>query len=719
MKKFYFFTMFMLLGLSVSAQQYGLKEIVNGVFNPRSIKPMISSANGLHYYQMNDESSAVIKYDYATGNVVDTLFSTKKARQCTFDTFQGFLVSPDEFKVLVYKDREQIYRHSFKANYYYHDVRRNLVRKLTENDSKQMIPTFSPDGKMLAYVADNNIWLAKFDFDTESQVTKDGEFNKIINGATDWVYEEEFGTTQLMEFSPDNTLLAFVKTDQSNVTEFSFQLFENKLYPDLYTYKYPKAGEKNSTVGCFVYDISAQTTRKMDVPLDDDGYMPRISFTKDETKLAIMTLNRNQNRFDMYFTNPRSTVSKLIMREESKYYIDSEFIKSIHFLPNQFTYISEKDGYSHIYLYGLSGSLQKQLTSGNFDVTSLYAVDSESGVVYYQAADESPLKRSIYKTSIDKGVTTKLSSNSGFNNAMFSNNAKFYVNHWSNTTTPKLTTMHDSSGKLLRTLQDNQDVAQKVVQANFPTKEFITLPAADGRIQLNGWMLKPNSFDASKKYPVVLIQYSGPNSQQVLDRFEIDWYYALAEEGFIVVSVDGRGTGARGETFRKQTYLNLGLIESDDQVAAARYLTSLPYIDSNKIGIWGWSYGGYNVLMSMSRGNGIFKAGVAIAPVTDWRFYDTVYTERFMRTPQQNATGYDKGSAVKLAPDLQGSLLLVQGTSDDNVHLQNTMEYSRALIKADKHFDMFIFPDKNHFINEGNSRMYLYNKVIDYYKNNL
>ena len=719
MKKFYLLSVLMLFGVSLYAQQYGLKEIVDGVYSPKGIKAMTSSVDGLHYYQMNDKNNAVVKFDYATGNIVDTLFSTEKARQCTFDTFQGFLVSPDEFRVIVYKDKEQIYRHSFKANYYYHDVRRNLVRKLTENDSKQMIPTFSPDGKMLAYVIDNNIWISKFDFDTELRITNDGKFNKIINGATDWVYEEEFGVTSLMDFSPDNNLLAFVKTNESEVREFSFQSFEKSLYPDSYTYKYPKAGEKNSSVACFVYDIDAQTTREMVVPLDDDGYMPRISFTPDATKLAVMTLNRNQNKFDLYFTNPRSTVSKLILRDENKFYIDSDFLKSIHFMQNQFTYISEKDGFSHIYIYGNSGSLQKQLTTGNFDVTNLLAVDSSTGTVFYQAADESPLQRNIYKTTIDKGVTTKLSSNSGYNSATFSSNGKFYTNNWSNTVTPTIITMHNSSGKLLRTLQDNNEVAQRVSQAHFPKKEFITLPAADGTTKLNGWILKPSTFTSSKKYPVVMIQYSGPNSQQVLDRFGIDWYYALAEQGFIIASVDGRGTGARGEAFRKQTYLNLGIIESDDQVAAARYFGSLPYVDSENIGIWGWSYGGYNVLMSMSRGNGIFKAGVAIAPVTDWKFYDSVYTERFMRTPQQNAAGYESSSAVGLAQKLQGNLLLIHGTTDDNVHVQNTMEYTRALIKADKQFDMFIFPDKNHFIAGENSRMYLYNKVINFYKKNL
>ncbi len=719
MKKIWILAVLLIVSFSLSAQQYGLKEIVDGVYSPKGVKPMVSSADGMHYYQMNDRSNAVVKFEYATGNVVDTLFSTEKARQCTFDTFQGFLVSPDEFRVIVYKDREQIYRHSFKANYYYHDVRRNLVRKLSENDSKQMIPTFSPDGKMLVYVIDNNIWLAKFDFNTELQVTNDGAFNKIINGATDWVYEEEFAETRLMEFSPDNKLLAFVKTNESDVKEFSFQTYEGELYPGSYTYKYPKAGEKNSRVACYVYDINAQTTRKMDVPLDEDGYIPRITFTTDAAQLAVMTLNRNQNRFDLYFTNPRSTVSKLILRDENKYYIDSDFLKSIHFLPNQFTYISEKDGYSHIYIYGNTGALQKQLTSGSFDVTSLLAVDPEAGAVFYQAANESPLQRSIYKTTIDKVVTTKLSSNSGYNAATFSNNGKYYINNWSNTATPTLITIHSSSGKLLRTLQDNQSVAQKAALANFPVKEFITVPAADGTTQLNGWMIKPSSFDATKRYPVVMIQYSGPNSQQVLDRYGIDWYYALAEQGYIIASVDGRGTGARGEAFRKQTYLNLGIIESDDQIAAANYFATLPYIDGERIGIWGWSYGGFNVLMSMSRGNGAFKAGVAIAPVTDWRFYDTVYTERFMRTPQQNAVGYDNGSAIKLADKLQGNLLLIHGTADDNVHVQNSAEYTRALIEADKHFDMFVFPDKNHFINEGNSRMYIYNKVINYYKNNL
>lgn len=719
MKRIFLFFCLACGTLLLQAQQYTLKELVEGRFSAKGIGQMESSADGMHYYQTDPENRAVIKYSYATGKAVDTLFNTRRARECTFDTFQGFLVSPDENRVLVYREREQIYRHSFKATYYYHDVRRNLVRKLTQNSSKQMIPTFSPDSKMLAYVADNNIWLAKFDFDTESQVTKDGEINKIINGSTDWVYEEEFGTTRLMEFSPDSKLLAFVRSDESQVREYQFQTFNRELYPGFYSYKYPKAGERNASVELRVFDIDSRTIRKMDLPLESDGYIPRITFTGNPDELVAMTLNRNQNRFDMYFVNPRSTVAKLVLREESNYYIDADLLNSIHFLSNRFTYLSEKEGYSQIYIYGFTGTLQKKLTTGQYDVTTLLAVDEQTQTLFYEAADESPLRRNVYRINIDKGQPQKLSVRQGYNQASFSNHGKFFVNRFSDTRTPPLITLHDATGKELRVLEDNGQLAAQLTAAQLPQKEFITVPAADGITQLNGWIIKPVRFDASRKYPVVMIQYSGPNSQQVLDRFGTDWYYALANEGFVVASVDGRGTGARGEAFRKQTYMNLGVMESDDQVAAGRYLASLPYVDGNRIGIWGWSYGGYNVLMSMSRGNGFFKAGVAIAPVTDWKFYDSVYTERFMRTPQQNAAGYADGSAISLASRLEGQLLLVHGMADDNVHFQNSVEYSRALIAAGKHFEMFFFPDKNHSIYGGNSRLYLYEKVIDFYRKNL
>ena len=705
--------------LTLSGQNYTLSEILDGKFRSKGVPSVTSSSDGLHYFQTDPLNTSVIKFSFATGEAVDTLFSTRTARNCDFDSFQGFLVSDDENRVLVFRDREQIYRRSFKANYYYHDVRRNLVRRLSEQPSKMMIPVFSPDSRMVAYVIDNNIWLTKFDFDTESQVTKDGELNSIINGATDWVYEEEFGETRLMEFSPDSRVLAFVRTDESAVREFSFQTFEEQMYPDYYSFKYPKAGYQNSTVDVRVFDIESRVIKVLDVPLEDDGYIPRIKFTNDPEQLGVMTLNRDQNRFDLYYSNPRSTVSRLVLREENKYFVDSEWLKSIYFMDDKFIYISERDGYSHIYVYGISGTLQKQLTTGSFDVTALLKVDSQTETVYYQASDESPLKRNIYKINISKGVPQKLSAKSGYNTAEFSENGKFYVHRHTDVSTPTLITLHDSNGKDIRVLEDNRETMNAVAKAVFPARENITVTAGDGVSQLNGWVLKPANFNTSKQYPVVLIQYSGPNSQQVLDRFNAAWYYALLNEDILVACVDGRGTGARGEEFRKSTYMNLGVYESDDQIAAARHLGSLPYIDAKRIGIWGWSYGGYNVLMSMSRGNAAFKTGVAIAPVTDWRFYDTVYTERFMRTPQQNMQGYVNGSPVELAGQLEGDLLLIHGTADDNVHFQNSVEYARELIKQDKHFDMFFFPDKDHSISGENTSMYLYNKVIRYFKEKL
>jgi dipeptidyl-peptidase-4 len=720
MKKIGWIALAALFLLPAAAKSDTLQDILSGKYAPRGVKAMVSSEDGLHYYQTDPARTAVIKYSIATGNVVDTLFSTRTARNCTFDTFEGFMVSDDEFRVLVYRDRERIYRRSFKADYYYYDVRRNYVRRLTEHPSKQMIPTFSPDGKMVAYVIDNNIYLTKFDFDTESQVTKDGVQDSIINGATDWVYEEEFGTTRLMEFSPDNSQLAFVRTDESAVREFSFQTYNEELYPGFYRFKYPKPGQANSKVECRVFDIASRVTRIMEVPLDEDGYIPRIAFTQDESQLAVMTLNRDQNRFDLYFVNPRSKVARLVLREENKSYVDSEWLNSIHFLKNQFVYISERNGYSHLYLYGLSGTLQKQLTTGNFDVTDLLAVDEQTRTVFYEVADESPLRRNIYKLSLDKGLPVKLSQQSGYNTVdFFSERGKYFIQRHTDDVTPPVITLHDGNGKLVRTLEDNSALKATLASARLPQREFITVPAADGVTQLNGWVLKPVNFNPAKKYPVVLIQYSGPNSQEVADRFEVDWCHAMAEKDILVACVDGRGTAARGEEFRKGTYMQLGIWESDDQVAAARYLASLPYVDAERIGIWGWSYGGYNVLMSMSRGNGIFKAGVAIAPVTDWRFYDSVYTERFMRTPQQNIDGYRNGSPLELANRLEGRLLLIHGTADDNVHFQNSIEYARALIEANKHFDQFFFPDQNHHLNVGNTRRYLYDKVISFFQEQL
>lgn len=715
MKKIYFILVAIMVVSAISGKTVSLKDITEGKFRPQGVRAVVSSSDRLHYFQSDLQNTQIIKYSYKTGFPVDTLFDIKKARECEIASFDGFLMSPDEKRILLYTNTERVYRRSFKAKYYYFDVRRNLIKELTNKVSKQMSPVFSKDGRMLAYVCDNNIWLSKFDYGTESQITKDGELGKIINGVTDWVYEEEFSVTTLMDFSPDNTMLAFVRFDETQVPVYSFQEYVNRLYPESVSFKYPKAGEPNSKVTCNIFDIEAKTTRRINIPGDNlIEYIPNIQFTPS-SGLAIFTLNRDQNNFNLYFADPHTTLSKLILNEKNERYINAEFFAATCFLDDQFVYLSEKDGYTHIYLYSSAGILQKQLTSGNYDVTDILACDNISKVIYYQAAEDSPLQRAIYRIDMAKGTKIKLSQKTGYNNAIFSSGGKYFINYWSDATTPTVITLNESSGKELRTLENNNSLSEALKSETLPRKEFMQVKGADGS-QLNAWMLKPTDFRSDKKYPLLMVQYSGPDSQEVLDRFNIDWVYFLATQGYIVACVDGRGTGARGQEFRKCTYLNLGIKESDDQIAAARYFGTLPYIDAANISIWGWSFGGYNVLMSMSRSKGVFKSGIAIAPVTDWRFYDSVYTERFMRTPQQNKTGYDNGSPIRLAPQLEGRLLLIHGSADDNVHFQNTIDYTSALIKADKQFDLFVFPDLNHSILGANNRNYLYTKIIDFLK---
>lgn len=715
MKKVCFVLLAILISTSFFAQTLNLKDITDGEYRAKGIASVTSSADGEFYFQADQSKTKIIKYSYKTGQPVETVFDIQTARDCTIPSFDGFIMSPDEYRLIVYTNSEPIYRRSFKADYYYFDIRRNMIRKLSDNKSKQMAPVFSRDGRMLAYVCDNNIWLSKFDYGTESQITKDGEIGKIINGATDWVYEEEFGVTSLMDFSPDNKLLSYIRFDETLVPEFAFQNYKQQLYPDFISFKYPKAGETNPKVTCNIFDIESKTIRSINFPANTSfEYIPKIEFTPT-SQLSIMTLNRDQNDFNMYFADPRTTIAKLILREQNDRYINYEFFNSIHFLGDQFTYISEKDGYSHIYIYSLTGVQQKQLTSGNYDVIEILACDPINKTVYYQAAEESPLQRAIYKVDILKGTKTKLSKKTGYNTASFSSNGKYFVNNWSNTINPAYITLNDASGKELRVLEDNKDLKNKLSTLGLARKEFITVKGADGT-SLNAWMLKPANFNPNKKYPLLMVQYSGPDSQEVLDRFNIDWVDYLTTLDYIVVAVDGRGTGARGQEFRKCTYMNLGIKESDDQIAAARYFGTLPYIDAANISIWGWSYGGYNVLMSLSRGKGVFKSGIAVAPVTDWRFYDSVYTERYMRTPQQNTSGYQNSSPTTLASSLSGRLLLIHGTADDNVHFQNTIEYTSALIKSNKQFELFVFPDQNHSIPGSHNRNYLYTKVIDFLK---
>lgn len=696
-----------------------LKEITDGKFRQvTAIGEMRSLPDGEFYTAMNKERNMIVKYAYRTGNAVDTLFNTAKARECTFKDFDGYEISNTGHRIIVWRDSEPIYRRSSKAVVYDYDVRRNFLQPLTESKSKQMIPTFSPDGRMCAYVRDNNIWLKKFDYNTEVQVTKDGEVNKILNGITDWVYEEEFSVTNLMAWSADSECLAYVRFDETDVPEYSMQMYGDGLYPGYYNYKYPKAGEKNSKITLHSYSVETKDTKELKLPVEADSYIPRIVFTTNPDQLAVMTLNRQQNLFNMHYVNPKSGVARLVLREDNKSYIDSDLLNTIQFSADGFTYVSEQDGYSHIYLYSPTGVMQRQVTKGNWDVTRFLGIDPATKSVYYESAEESPLRRSVYKID-PKGVKTKLSAEEGTNSATFSDNFAYYVNRYSNANTPaKITVNETKTKKVLRTLQDNAALRDKLAGYAYGKKEFMKVRTASD-YELNAWIVKPADFDETKKYPVLMVQYSGPNSQQVLDQYSFDWEHYLADKGVIVVSVDGRGTGARGEAFRKCTYLRMGDLESRDQVEAAQALGKLPFIDKNRIAIYGWSFGGYTTLMSMSVGNGAFKAGIAVAPPTDWKYYDSVYTERFMRTPQENFEGYKATSPLRRAKDLQGKLLLVHGTADDNVHFMQTLDYAEALVQAGKQFDMHVYKDRNHGISGGNTRYHLYTKMSNFLFDNL
>jgi dipeptidyl-peptidase-4 len=712
-----------IIGNSLLAQERGkevtLKEVTDGVFRQEtSVGEMRSLPDGEHYTAMNKERNMIVKYAYRTGEPVDTLFNTLTARECSFDTFDGYMISSTGHRIIVWRDTEYIYRRSSQATVYDYDLRRNYVKPLSDQAGKLMIPTFSPDGRMCAFVRDNNIWIKKFDFDTEVQVTKDGETNKIRNGITDWVYEEEFSVINLMAWSPDSEILAFVRFDETNVPEFSMQVYGNGTYPGYSQFKYPKAGEANSKVTLHSYNVATKDTKTLNVPIDAESYIPRIVFTHNPEQLAVMTLNRHQNIFNMYYANPKSGVFRLILREENERYIDSDWMKSIHFHKNGFTNVSEKDGYAHIYLHTPTGIVQRQVTQGAWDVTKLCGYDEATQTVYYESAEESPLRRSVYKIDA-KGVKTKLSTAAGTNHADFSANFAYYVNHYSNISTPVNITVNETkSGKVLRVLQDNAALKKKLTDYTLPRKEFFKIHTASD-FELNAWILKPADFNEARKYPVVMLQYSGPNSQEVLDSYTFGWEYYLAAKGMVVVSVDGRGTGARGENFRKCTYLKMGELEAKDQVEAAQELGKLPYIDKNRMAIWGWSFGGYNTLMSMTTGNGTFKAGIAVAPPADWKFYDTVYTERYMRTPKENFEGYAATSPIRLAGNLQGKLLLIHGTADDNVHFHQTMEYAEALVQAGKQFEMQIYKDRNHSIAGGNTRLHLYTRMSEFLFHNL
>ncbi len=726
------FSLISILSFAQGKKALDLKEITSGKFRPESIQGVVPMADGESYTQMSSDSTQIIKYSFKTGQQVEVIFDVNKARKCTFKKFDGYTFSPDESKLLIRTKTSPIYRRSYTAVHYIYTIKRNLIENLSDGGPQQA-PIFSPDGNMIAFVRNNNIFLIKLLYNnSESQVTEDGEINKVINGIPDWVYEEEFSFSRALEFSPNNKILAFIRFDETKVPSYSFPLFAGQAphysafetYPGSYTYKYPKTGENNSKVSVLAFDIKSKVTRKMKLPLDPDGYIPRIRFTQDANKLAIMTLNHHQNRLDMYFADPRSTICKLILRDESPYYISENIFDNIIFYPKNFSFISEKDGYAHLYWYSIGGNLIKQVTKGKYEVKHFFGWDGINNTFYYASNAESPLKRSIYKTD-RKGRTTKLSDRAGTNNAIFSKSMKFFMNFYSDLHTPTIITLNNNKGKLLKTLVTNNKLKEILADYTLPQKEFFHFKTSQGT-ELNGWSIKPANFSPSKKYPVLMYQYSGPGSQEVTDKWRIGgdhggigWDTYMASKGYIIICVDGRGTGGRGAEFAKNTYLSLGVKEAEDQVETAKYMAEQPYVDKTRIGIWGWSFGGYMTIMSMSEGTPIFKAGAAVAAVTDWKYYDTIYGERFMRTPQENAEGYKSSSAFTRVNKLSGHLLLVHGMADDNVHFQNCAEYAECLVQANKQFDMQIYTNRNHGIFGGNTRFHLFTKLTNFFLNNL
>lgn len=701
-----------------------LVDILNGKFQTKGIASPRSMVDG-EYYTLKT-NNAIVRYKYATGETMDTIFSIHQVKDCPIKHFSGYSFSPNELKILVYNNVNYRYRRTFTADYYVYDVKRKELQPLSEHGNEIEVPIFSPNSRYIAFARKNNLYMKKLDFNTEIAITKDGEFGKIINGTPDWVYEEEFEATRYFEWSPDSKLLAFVKFDESKTSEFSFQTFKGNdhenllLYPNSMKFKYPKAGELNSTVSVCVYDDFNKTTRFVQLPDSDaDFYIPRLRWTNDVDQLAVFKLNRNQNQLDMFFANPKSTQSKLILRQTDKYYVDYGNIDYMQFSSDNkyFFAVTENDRYKHIYKYNMNGQLNQQITKGKWDVTNFYGYDEKSQTVYYQSAELSPTQRDIY--AIDaKGRKTRLSDQNGINTANFNSDFSYYVHNYSSISQPNSIKLRTAKAKIVRELINNNELKKEFTALNMPEKEMFSFETSE-KVSLNGWMLKPVQFDASKKYPVLQVQYSGPGSQQVLDSWGIGWEYYLASKGYIVVCVDGRGTGARGSEFQKCTYQQLGILETKDQVETAKYLGKQSFVDKDRLGIWGWSYGGSMTLWAMSTGEKIFKAGIAVAPVTDWRLYNTAYTERFMRTPQENFEGYNKTSAIGMADKLEGKLLIVHGSADDNVHVQNTMLYVEKLVEADKQFEMQIYTDKDHSILGRQTRKHLYTRMTEFLFNNL
>lgn len=726
----------------VKPQKITLEDVLKKrTFSSKGIHGMQSLKDGRYFCQVKNDSLNV--FDYLTGDYVRTIVTSADLilpGDSTPVPISSYELSDDESKILFAEDEEAIYRYSTKAYYFIYDIASKRLVPLSPGE-KQRLATFSPDGNKVAFVCENNLFIRDLtsDFnnpgqpsgegddhepdplpDSEIQITFDGKINEIINGATDWVYEEEFGFTKAFSWSPDSKKIAYYRFDERGVKEYKLE-FYGETYPTVYNYKYPKAGEDNSLIEIKVYHLRSGETIPVDIGQETDMYIPRIKWTTNPDLLAFYRMNRLQNKLEFMIAEGSNGSSKIILTEVNPWYID--ITDNWTFLKDGKSVLltSEKDGYNHIYLYDLNGNLIRQLTSGKWEVTALYGIDEEQGFVYFQSNRLSPLNREVDVVGLEGGDMKSLSGVEGYNGAQFNSDYSYYINNWSDINTPPVITLNKTDGEKVRLLQDNNVLFERMKEFDFSKVDFFTFRTSDG-LDLNGWMLKPPGFDEGEKYPVLFTIYGGPGSQTVTNRWGAasSWNQLLAQHGIIVVSVDNRGTGARGQEFKKCTYLELGKFETLDQIEAARYLGSFPYVDSFRIGMWGWSFGGYLTLSCLTKGADYFSMGVAVAPVTNWKYYDNIYTERFMRTPQENEKGYEDNSPVNHAKELKGKLLIIHGMADDNVHAQNSYDMITALVDADKQFDLQVFPNSNHGIYHGrNTTWYNYNRMTKFILENL
>lgn len=722
------FILFLLCTSFVSAQKQDitLEDIwAQGTFRAQYMNALNSMSHGDYYtilnYDRDTKSTTVDKYSYKTLEKVATLVDSKDLQD--LKSFDNYTFSDDENLLVLGTDSKSIYRHSFLGRFYVY----NITTKQLTRVSDQLIqePTLSPDGKKIAFVYQNNLFVKDLASNSTTQITADGKKNSIINGLTDWVYEEEFAFVRAFQWSGHSDKIVYMRFDETDVPEFTMMKYGESLYPEKETFKYPKAGENNSKITLHLYNLNNLKTNTIDLGTLDQYYMPRMKFSSEADVLCVTTLNRHQNNLNLIFVDTNTLKSHLVLNETDVAYID--ITDNLTFLKdNSFLWTSEKDGFNHIYHYDYNGKLIKQITSGLWEVTDYYGYNPENKQIYYQSVEGGSINRTVYTIGLNGKNKKQLGRNSGSNSAAFSNSFNYYINTFSDANTPPIFTLNDAkTGKIIKEVKNNNQLLKKLENYNTSPKEFFTLKTANG--DFNAWMIKPSNFNPNKKYPLFMYQYSGPGSQSVSNSWGGSndyWYQMLAQQGYIIACVDGRGTGFRGAAFKKITYKELGKHEIEDQIEAAKQLGKLTYIDKDNIGIWGWSFGGYMSSLAITKGADTFKMAIAVAPVTSWRFYDTVYTERYMQTPQENATGYDNNSPINFTDALKGKFLLVHGSGDDNVHFQNSMRMIESLVGSNKQFDLFVYPDKNHGIygqyqDKGNVRLNLYEKLTTFIHQNL